>query len=319
MPQPSQNQVHVDTVLTDVSVAYIQDQSQFIATKVFPIVPVMKQTDKYYKYSKDDWFKDEAQKRADASESAGSGYNLGTDGYSCDVYAFHKDVGRQTRRNVDAGINLDSDATRFVTNRLLLKAERQFVAEYFKTGVWDTDVVGTTDFAKWSDYATSDPIEDIEDGKEQILKTTGYAANTLVVGYQVWRKLKNHPAFVDRIKYTTSDAVSKAIVARYLEVDNIYVAQSIFNSANEGAAGSYDFVFGKDALLCHVAPAPGLLVPSAGYVFSWSDPGYGTGTEVVMTRFFIDEKKADRIEGEMAWDNKVVATDMGYFFSGAVA
>jgi hypothetical protein len=71
MPQPTQNQVHVDAILTNISVAYFQQNQNFIATRVFPVVPVSKQSDKFFTYTKNDWFRDEAQRRADATESAG--------------------------------------------------------------------------------------------------------------------------------------------------------------------------------------------------------------------------------------------------------
>lgn len=325
MPQPTQSQVHVDAVLSNISVAYIPKQEFFIAASAFPQVPVEHQTDKYWKYTKDDWFRDEAKKRADASESAGSGYTLSTDSYSCDVYAIHKDVGDKTRGNADKGLNLDEDAVRFVTTRMLLREEIQFVTDAFKTGVWATDITGVASAPsagqtiQWSDYANSDPIEDIEDGKQTILQNTGYMPNVLVIGYQVWRKLKNHPLFVDRIKYTTAEAVSRAIIARYLELDDILVAQSIKNTALEGATGSYSFVFGKSALLMYRNPNPGLLEPSAGYTFVWNGVSGGLGLPVGISSFRMENLKADRIEGECAWDNKIVASDMGYFFSGIVA
>ena len=78
MAQPSINQVHIDAILTNISVAYMQKSENFIADKVFPVVPVDKKSDKYFTYTKNDWFRDEAQRRADATESAGSGYSLST-------------------------------------------------------------------------------------------------------------------------------------------------------------------------------------------------------------------------------------------------
>jgi hypothetical protein len=228
MPQPTQTQVHVDAVLSNISVAYIPKQEMFIATRLFPQVSVDHQTDKYWKYTKADWFRDEARRRADASESSGSGYTLGTDSYSCDVFAHHKDIGDKTRANADTGLNLEQDATRFVTTRLLLREELQFVSDAFTTGVWGTDVTGattgngTTTRTYWSDYANSDPIEDVEDAQgEPSSRTPGTCLTCSLIGYQVWRKLKNHPLFVDRIKFTSSEAITKAIIARYFEVDSI--------------------------------------------------------------------------------------------------
>src|SRR3989304_2056074 len=128
MGSPTETDVHVDAMLTNISVAYIQSQDGFIASKVFPLVRVAKESDKFYKYTKEDWFKDEAEIRADSTESAGSGYRLGADSYSTDLWAFHKDVGDRVRKNADSQINLDTDAVRFVTQRMLLRQEIQWVS-----------------------------------------------------------------------------------------------------------------------------------------------------------------------------------------------
>ena len=319
MPQPTSSQVHIDAVLTNISVAYMQSAENFIANRVFPVVPVDKQSNSYFVYTKNDWFRDEAQVRADATESAGSGYNLSTATYGADVYAFHKNVGDQTRANADAPLNPDREAAEFVTSRLLLRQEIQFVSDFFTTGVWATDKTGGVDFTQWSDYAASDPIEDIEAAKEAILSTTGFRGNTLVLGYQVFRKLKNHPDMVERIKYTSSATIAADMMARMFEVDRVFVAQAVKATNNEGGTAAYSFTHGKNAALYHVPDAPGLLTPSAGYTFAWTGVGGGLGTTIGTSRIRMEHLKADRIEAEIAFDNKVVASDLGYFWSGAVA
>lgn len=319
MAQPTQSAVHVDVPLTNISTAYMQSQDAFIASKVFPVVPVQKQTDKFYTYTKNDWFRDEAQVRADATESAGSGYGISTSTYSCDVWAIHKDIGYQTRANADSQINLDRDAAEFVTQRLLLRQEIQFVTDFFTTSVWANDVTPTN---LWSDFTNSDPIEDIETGKETILSVTGQMANTLVLGYQVFRKLKNHPDVIDRIKYTTGVSgrtVTPDLLAAMFDVDRVLVARAIKATNNEGETAAYSFTHGKHALLCHVAPNPGLLTPSAGYTFSWQGVSDGLGANIGLRRIDMPTHRAERIEGEIAFDNKVVGSDLGYFFNGAVA
>lgn len=319
MAQPTPSDVHVDAILTNISVAYIQEQGAFIANRVFPNIPVEKQSDKYFKYTKGDWFRDEAAKRAPSTESVGSGYNLSTDTYSADVYAFHKDVDDQTRANADNPLNPDRDATTFVTQRMLLRQEIEWTSTYFTTGVWATDVVGGSNFTQWDNYASSDPIEDIEDGKSAMWSSTGFLPNTLVLGYDVFRQLKNHPDIVDRIKYTSAETVTEGILARYFGVDNVYVSRAIKNTANEGATDSFSAVAGKNAALYYVAPSAGILTPSAGYQFVWRGVSDGMGQNIGITRFRMPELRSDRIEAQMAWDYKVVATDLGYFFSSCVA
>jgi hypothetical protein len=320
MGQPTRSQVHaIDVPLTNVSTAYWQDDDQFIATKVFPVIPVEHKTDKFYTYTKADWFRDEAKPRADASESAGSGWGMSTGSYSCDVFALHKDIGDQVRENADAGINLDSDAARFLTQRMLLRQEIQWVTDMFTTSVWATD---STPSNLWSDFTASDPIEDMETGKETILSTTGREANTLVLGYQVARKLRNHPDIIDRIKYTTGVngmTVSNELLASMFGVKKVYVAKAIKNTAVEGETAAYSFVFGKHALLLHVPDNPGLLTPASGYTFSWRGVSYGLGSDIGIKRFRLEREAATRVEAQIAVDFKMVGSDLGYFFNGAVS
>jgi hypothetical protein len=325
MPQPTSSQVHVDAILTNISVAYLQRAESFIADKVFPVVPVDKQSDKYFVYSKNDWLRDEARVRADGTESVGSGYNITTDNYYADVFAIHKDIGDQTRANADAPINVDREAAEFITHRLLTRREIQFVTDFMTTGKWSKDITGvaasptTNQTIQWSDYTNSDPIEDIEAGKASILSTTGLEANTLVLGYDVFRRLKNHPDLVDRIKYTSSQTITEDMLARMFDIERVLVSKSVKATNAEGATGAYAFTTGKTALLAHVAPNPGILTPSAGYTFSWTGVSQGMGLTIGTSSFRLESLRATRVEAELAFDNKVVAQDLGYFWNTIVA
>lgn len=321
MPQPTQRDVHVDAPLTNISIAYVQKAEHFIAGRVFPSVPVAKQSDKYWTYTKGDWFRDEARKRADVTESAGSGYTISsTNTYFCDVYGLHKDVGRQAVNNQDPAINLERDATQFVTQRLLLRREKDWVSTYLSTGVWDGEVTPSN---LWDSYTTSDPISDIELGKETILSQTGFLPNTLTLSYQVYRQLKHHPDIVDRIKHTGGipaqvGSAGRRALADLFELDNLYVAMAVENTAAEGVTTSMSFTHSRDALLCYVNAQPSLLAPSAGYNFTWN--GFsGLGTDFAISRIPMPELKATRIEGETTFDLKVISADLGYLFSGAVS
>jgi hypothetical protein len=322
MPQPDVYSVHVDRPLTNISVAYRQEATHFIATQAFPVISVDKRSDKYFVYTQADWFRDEARHRADATESAGSGYGLSTEDYSCNVFALHKDIGDQTIANSDNPINNLADATRFLTQKMLLKQETEWVSDYFATSKWGTDKTGGTNFTQWNNYATSDPIEDIELGKETILQNTGLMPNTLILGYQAFRKLKQHPQITSRLQYVMAieDAtVDGARLASIFGVQRVLVAKSVKNAAVENATDNYSFILGKNALLAHVASDPAPLTPSAGYTFMWRGVSKGLGANVGVKTFRMEELSAVRVEAEMAWDNKLVASALGYYFSGAVA
>jgi hypothetical protein len=325
MPQPSINQVHIDSILTNSSIAYIQSADNFIANKVFPIVPVDKQSDLYFKYTKEDWFRDDAQVRADGTEAATSGYGLTTDNYYAYVYAIKKAVGDQILANFDSPLDPLRDAAKFTAQLILNRMENQFVSDFIKTGVWGTDFAGvsgvpsTNQFKQWSDLANSDPIQDVEQWKATILATTGFEANKLVLGYDVYKILRNHPDVIDRVKYTGRDVPDTQYLAQLFGLQEVLVAKAVKNTATEGQTGAFSFSFGKSALLVHSAPNPGILTPSAGYSFQWRGVSEGLGLTVGTKQYRLEQYAATYVESQTAFANKVVAPDLGVYAGTVVA
>lgn len=323
--------VHTNAPLTNIAVAYMQDAANYIADKVFPIVPVDFQSDLYYIWSKDDFFRDEAQPRGDGQESAGSGLNLTSASYAAIVWALHKDIGDQMRRNADPSVDIEVSVTRMLMQKLLIRRDRQFASKYLATTIWGTDITGAVaptgaQVYQWSDAVNSDPFSDIAAGQTTILQNTGQEANTLVLGWPVYQALRKHPLIIDRIKYTMqadAKAITPELMAAAFDVDRVLVAKATYNTAAEGLTGSYSFAVGKTALLCHSAPEPGLMVPSAGYIFGWAGlegnnaDGVSAWSEPLPNRG--KPGSTVRCESEMAFDMKVVGSDLGYFFTSIVA
>jgi len=323
--QPTQGSVHVNAPLTNISVAYIQSQADFVADKAFPIIPVDKQSDIYWLYTKNDWFRDEAQQRAAGTESAGGGYSVDSSNtYYCKVYAFHKDVPDQVRANADAALDVDRDATMFVTQRLLIRREKEWHDKYFAAGKGWKDYTGVAgvpaanQFKQWSDFTSSDPVNDIKVARMYIKTLTGFRPNTLVLQEEVFETLKLHPDIIDRYKYTTAQVITADMLAKLFEVDRILVSGGVYATNNEGVTGAYSFIASKGALLCYSAPNPGLLTPSAGYTFAWKGLS-GMGYSTAIKNFRMEHLESDRIEGQAAFDCKIVAADLGAFFATAIA
>lgn len=329
--QPTPSDVHVNTTLTNVSLAFFQRADAFVADRVFPNVPVSKQSNLYRTYDRGFFNRNEMKKRAPGTESAGIGYETDTASYSCDVWAIHHDIDDQVRANADSEISVDRNATNLVSHQALLQKEVNWVSKYFTTSVWTNDRTGVssgpvagTSVLQWND-ANSTPIEDIADAKRTILESTGFEPNKLVLGRTVYDKLKNHPDIVDRIKYSggvgngNPAKVNLVTMAILFEVEEILVMNAIQNTAQEGESNVHSFIGGKHALLTYAAMSPGLEVPTGGYTFSWT--GYIGASDMGsrIMRFRMNHLKSDRVELEMAFDQKLVAADLGYFFSGVVA
>lgn len=322
---PKMQEAHIDRALTNISVAYLQDANAFIADKVFPIVPVKRQSDVFYTYNKGDFMRDEAQVRGAGTESAGGDYGVeAADPYYCRKHAFHKDVTEEERANYDEPLDADTDATDFVSQKMLIRREMEWASKFFTSGVWGREITGGAeageDVAIQWDQVTSNPIKDITDAAVRMAAETGFKPNTLVLSPYAFNALKNHEDILDRIKYTQKGIVTTDLLATLFEVEHVYVAWGVVNSAAKGAANSVDFIMGKNALLCYAAPRPALRKPSAGYIFAWTGlQGSGAyGNRIV--RLPMDQLGlgTERIEGEIAFDAKQVCADLGCFFSGIV-
>ena len=329
MPQPTAGDVHVNAPLTNISLAYVQAANNFIADRVFPNVPVTKQSDRYFVYDRGDFHRDEMEERAPGTESSGNGYSLdNTPTYYAPVFAFHKDVSDQIRANSDSPLNADRDATVYVTQKAMIRRERAFAASALVTGVWGTektgvnsDVTAGSEFLIWNS-ATSDPIGDVRAAKRAVLEATGFEPNKFTMGSSVFDALVDHPDIVDRIKYGQTPGspaiVNEKALAALFGVDEVLVSKAIHNTAAKGQTGVGAFIAGGNALLTYTPEAGGIMVPSAGYTFSWTDWLGATTMGHRIKRFRMEHLESDRVEVQMAFDQNITGADLGYFFENAV-
>lgn len=324
---PDMNTAHIDRALTNVSVAYMQDASAFIADRVFPIIPVKRQSDVFYIYNKGDFMRDEAQVRGAATESAGGDFGVeASQPYYCRKHAFHMDVTEETRANYDQPLDADTDATDFVSQKMLIRREMEWASKFFKTGIWGTEVTGKAsspsdgETLQW-DKEASNPIADITNAGVAMAGSTGYKPNTLVLSPYAFNALKNHVDILDRIKYTQKGIVTADLLATLFEVEHVYVAWAVVNAAAKNSTDAVDFIMGKHALLCYSNPRPALKKPSAGYIFAWTGlEGAGAyGNRIVRLPMDMLGLGTERIEGEVAFDAKQICADLGVFFKDIVA
>ena len=312
---PTQSDVHVDQALTNFAQKFLQS-SGFIFDKVFSSLPVSRASDKYHKYARDDFWRDQGDANmllAPGGIVRRGGYRMSTDSYSCDVRAWGKPVSKEVEMNADAVIKSEQDAVDYVMQQLFVRLERQWMTEFFATSIWTTDSTPTN---LWSNFTTSDPLADVETGRLSIQSLTGLKPNTFVVGPRVHAKLKHHPLVKEQFKYTSSESVTPEMLARVFEVDRYIVAESVYASNIEGASAAYDFIAGKHALLCYSAP-DGSDGATAGRVFKWS--GWGNDHGVAVQSYFENQTRSTIVEGFVALDYKVTSADLGYFFNGAVS
>lgn len=316
---PTAGDVHVNTPLTNFSQKYLQNADMFVASRAFPNTPVTKQSDLYYEFDRDDFYRDEAEERADGAETAGGSFNLSTSPYFARVWGFHKDVTDRQRANQDSAIMLDNSATQFVTHKLLIRRERQFATSLFTTGIWTGSSTGSDVNVDWQVASTADPIIDVRTQKQAILSKTGYMPNKMLMGRQAYDTLLDNDAVLARITGgATRDMpaqVMRTLLAQLFEVDAIFVMDAIYTTTVEGAATQTRSFIGGDNVLVYYAPdTVALNEPSAGVQFSWTGLLGNTENGMRIKRFRMEQNEADRVEGQMAFEYKQTGADLGALF-----
>ena len=310
------NNVHVNRPLSNLSIAYMSEDPS-IADRVFPKIPVKKQSDRYWIYSLADFNRSNVATRAPATESAGATWAVSDDTYFCDPYALHIDTPYEVEGNEDAPLDVDRDNVAFLTSQMKLKDDIQWAADYFTTGIWTGGTTGTdiVPGTKWN-AANSTPIVDIRAQKRSMHTKVGRFPNTLVIGGIVWEALQDNADFLDRLSGDERKLMTTDILARILEIDRVIVADMMQVTSAEGAAATTTAeIFGERALLLHVAKRPGLRTPSAGYKFTWKVPRIG---DMTIKKMDMPLKNAERMEIQTFYDNKVVAADLGVLFDNVL-
>jgi hypothetical protein len=168
MPLLTPSQVHIDQPLTNLTLAFVQSQENFIADKVFPLVGVDRQSDKYYIYDRDNMNrKGDVQKLAPRTEVNRIGMSISNDSYFADVYGLGMDFDEQTLANEDAALDIRTQGASELMNRVMIHRENEFASTFFTDGVWGVNWDGVasspsaTEVINWDDYTNSTPIEDV--------------------------------------------------------------------------------------------------------------------------------------------------------------
>ena len=335
--EPHPSMVHYDEVLSALTRDYRPQLAQFIATSIFPIVDVGGKTGKYQYIPRGAFHRLEPTERAPGTESRGGGYKTERKSFSLLRHAWHKDTDDETIANDTGPVMVSELDSRYVTTTLLTRREYDMVSSFFtSTSSWggkldlegDVDTVTSGKQSRhWSTFATSGialkgtPYDDVELIIRKMLLETGYRPNTMLLGYDTHRILRKHPDIMKRYENVASTltGVSDEQLSQYFRIPNLRVLEAAYNSADENSTDAFQFMANDICWVGYVAGAgeasDGL--PSAGYTLSWNDIAPMSDSPNI-ERWWDQDIKSWRIEGEMYYGMKVVAPDLGFLISNAV-
>jgi hypothetical protein len=301
--------VHVDQVLTQISLGW--PNNGLVGEALFPVVPVRKQSDKYYVFGREAWMPETSDYRAPGSEANEiPGMTLSTDTYYAQEHALQTPVTDEERDNADSPLSPDRDATELVTSKVLLGREVAMknlvtTTTNYASGM-STTLVGN---AQWSSYATSDPILNVRTAIRAVHAKVFMEPNVAIIPYLVMSFLEDHPDIIERIKYSERAVLTPEIIASVFGLQRVIVPGVGVGSGAPGALGnaiSVGYLWGDDVVLAWVPPRPGMRIPAFGYEFTWGQQG----SAQVADRWREERRKSDIVRVSRRYDLKLVGVEI---------
>lgn len=311
---PEAKQLHVDSILSNLSVQYRNED--MIWREVMPEVKVNKRSDLYWKYAKENAYRIYDDKIGPKSMANEIDFAVSTDNYSVKDHALSDWVTQEEIDNSDSPLAPESDANDFLNQCLDVAQEKRAADLVFAAATYPVgNKVTLAGVTQWTG-ASDNPISDVQTAVE----TCFVRANTLVFGIDAWLVFRRLPEILDAVKAIAGTSLNGGLatpsaVANLFEVDRVLIGRSRYISTKEGQTATYARLWGKHMAALHIkGGSNGVRSITFGKTFVET---------VRMTMRSFDEKRG--LKGahylKTGWnsDEKIVASDLGYFIENAVA
>ena len=319
--------------LTNLSMAYFQQATRYVAKAIFPICPVQLSSARFYTFSKGDLLRDNVARKPQFGKVQPAQMGQLDQSYSCYVDQVIVGVDQISslnyqRTNAPGAADPRRAKVKFVAEQMLLHQDILFANNFFKADVWGNEWTGgaaytpaSEQFIKFSDD-NCDPVVLFDDLCTSVEQSTGRRPNRLALGKEAFNALKSHPAVVERVKFGGSTAnpatVNERVLAELFGIEKVVVMSSVYNTAAVGAEDDMQFICDpKSALLAYATNTPAIDEPSAGYIFTWDMLGNG---QYMPTMQYPGENgtHSEFIEGLFSADMKKTADDLAIFMKDCV-
>jgi hypothetical protein len=236
--------VRIDLPLTNISLGW--PNNGLVGEALFPVVPVAKQSGKYYVFGREAWLAETSDYRAPGTEANEiPGFTVSLDTFYAQEHALQMTVTDEEREMVDAAFSPDRDAALLLTSKIALGRELAMYnlvtnSANYATGHVVTMTTGSISTGtNWDSYqsTSSHPISDIRTGVRKIHSKIFMEPNLAVIPYLVMSYLEDHPDIIARIQYAQAAILTPEIIAAVFGIQQVIVPGVGYATGTVGAAG----------------------------------------------------------------------------------
>ena len=304
----------LNPILSRTASEYAVNEAEYAGAAIAPVFQVSVQAATFPKWTRENMLNvPKLKARAPGAPYQRINMEIGSDVFA--TFDYGAEIPLDDRQRAIYANHFDADRGKILrgTRVLMLNKERRVHA--LVTGA---DVPTSAPAAKW-DAGGGDPIGDIDAIKEVIHDNCGMDPNVAVIPRDVFNVLKEHPAILEKIKYTQRGVVTADIIASVFGLDRIVVAGATQNSANEGQAISIQKLWGDSVIVAYVNPAIDLESPTFARTFAWG--GYsGASSGELAVKTYREENASSTIH-QLMHDvcEKLAAPACGYHLSDVLS
>ncbi|MBS4040406.1 MAG: hypothetical protein KGZ81_07385 [Flavobacteriales bacterium] len=293
----------------------MNDDEDFIAERVFPVVKVPKKTFKVAGYTKESLRIPSSSVRTGEAKARRVSLGRTEDDYgplhehSLSDFVTHDDM-----TMTDDPYDALGDAVENIMQKLMLIDEKDLATTLQNTSIITNNVtLAGTD--QWSDYTNSTPFEDIKTAAIAMKASTLKIPNTLITSWEAWIQMVDHPDFLDRIKWSQTGVMTEADFIKLFApygIKNVIIGKVSENTAVEGQTDSLSAVWGKNVWLAYITDKPGRKTINGGYKFVLEE-----GREA--TREAFNNPRGEEVLVRDYYDYELLNADCFYLIKNVVA
>ena len=309
--------VHIDHHLSNVAINY--RPAGFIADRIFPVVPVPKQSDTYVIFEQADLFRKENTRRSRGGEANKIQSRVSSAGYYCNNYALKADVTLEDRANADPIFVQQFEEGRInrVQDALFLDWEVRAANQLTNaSNVGSSTAVGSA----WDDYTNADPLGDIWTAVDNVELATGFRPNRILFSGTAWRHFRRNATVID--KSTNPHITGGGLYPSTRQMEDllemkVLVGNAWQNTAEEAMPLNLSQIWGDHVVVYYAPERPTVETPSFGYFFRWAAPGL---PNMQVERHPYDSRRhCDEVEIGYYQDEVITSQPLGFLISNVTS
>lgn len=309
--------VHIDHHLSNVAINY--RPAGFIADRIFPVVPVPKQSDTYVIFEQADLFRKENTRRSRGGEANKIHSRVSSAGYYCNNYALKADVTLEDRANADPIFVQQFEEGRInrVQDALFLDWEVRAANQ-----LTDPSNVGssTAVASAWDDYTNADPLGDLWTAVDNVELATGFRPNRVLFSGTAWRHFRRNATVID--KSTNPHITGGGLYPSTRQMEDllemkVLVGNAWQNTAEEAMPLNLSQIWGDHVVVYYAPDRPTIETPSFGYFFRWAAAGL---PNMQVERHPYDSRRhCDEVEIGYYQDEVITSKPLGFLISNVTS